>query len=682
MIIKSKYAGFCFGVKRAADLIDSYIGKTEKTIYTLGELIHNDDYNVSLKERGVVILSSAEQLDGLDPEKSIIFIRAHGALKETYEYLEKRGFEYVDATCPFVKNIHDIVIREKEKDAPFYVIVGDSSHPEIQSICSFIGGDNESYLVVSDSAELEKNVEKIPNDAEKRKVVIAQTTQNVNEWKISSKILKKLYTNTTFFDTICLVTQNRQQDAVKISKDVDLMVVVGGQKSSNTKKLYELSRENCDSIMVSRADELVPEKFHGKTKIGITAGASTPDGIIQEVINKMTEITKNENNTENEVLLSDEMSFEEMLEKSFRTLNTGDKVTGVITSVTPTEIDLDLGIKHTAILKYDDVTDDPSVDLTREFKVGDELCVLLMKFNDAEGTVQVSKKRVDSFANWEKVEAAFNAQEIVEGKVVETVKAGVIVFWNSVRVFIPASQTNVPKDGDLTALNGTTVRFKFIEVDSQKRRAVGSIRVVLREERRAQAEKFWSEIEEGKTYTGKVKSMTNYGVFVDLGGVDGMVHITELSWLRLKHPSEVVSIGDELTVFVKAFDAEKNRISLGYKTAETNPWKLFTDTYKVDDVAKAKIVNMMPFGAFAEILPGVDGLIHISQISNKKIVKPADVLELGQEVEVKIIDVDYEAQKISLSMRALLEEEEEVAEEAVEEAVEETAEEAQETTEE
>jgi len=672
MIKKSEYAGFCFGVKRAAELIDSYIGKTDKNLYTLGELIHNDDYNNSLKERGVVILNSLEELEQIDPQKSIIFIRAHGATKDTYEYLNERCFEYVDATCPFVENIHKIVLREKSKDNPFFVIIGDRTHPEIMSICSFIGGgEGESYLTAYNSEDLEKNLEKIPQNDEKRIVVIAQTTQNVNEWKISSKIIKKVCTNTTFFDTICLVTQNRQKDAVKISQEVDLMVIVGGKKSSNTKKLYELSKEHCDAVMISNVSELSPEIFRGKNKIGITAGASTPDGIIQEVINKMTEITKNENMNE-EAVLTDNMSFEEMLEKSFRTLNTGDKVVGVITSVTPTEIALDLGIKHTAILKYDDVTDDPSVVLTEQYKVGDEICVLLMKFNDAEGTVAVSKKRVDSYANWEKVEAAYNAQEILEGKVVEAVKGGVIVFWNSVRIFIPASQTGVAKDGDITSLNGTIVRFKLIEVDSVKRRAVGSIRVIIREEKKALAEKFWAEIEEGKTYTGKVKSMTNYGVFVDLGGVDGMVHITELSWLRLKHPSEVVAIGDELTVFVKEFDAEKNRISLGYKTAETNPWKLFTDTYKVEDVAKAKIVNMMPFGAFAEVLPGVDGLIHISQISNKKISKPADVLELGQEVEVKITDIDYEAQKISLSMRALIEEEEEVVEEAVEEAVETT----------
>ncbi len=655
MIKKSEFAGFCFGVKRASELINSYIGSTNKKIYTLGELIHNDDFNNELIEKGVTILQSFEEIKSLSPKDSLIFIRAHGATKTVYEYLNSHGFEYIDTTCPFVENIHKIVTNEKEKDNPFFVIIGDRTHPEILSICSYIGGkENYDYITAVNSEELQNRLQYIPQDSQKRKVIIAQTTQNVNEWKISSEIIKKLYTNTTFFDTICVVTQKRQKDAVEISKEVDLMIVVGGKKSSNTKKLCELSSQNCDTFMIANAVELKPEMLFGKNNIGITAGASTPDGIIQEVINKMAEIKTNENTNE-KVVLSDEMSFEEMLEKSFRTLNTGDKVIGVITSVTPTEIDLDLGIKHTAILKYDDVTDDPDVNLLDEFKVGDEIKVQLMKFNDAEGTVQVSKKRVDSLVNWEKVEEAYNSQQIIEGKVVDMVKSGVIVFWNSVRIFIPASQTGISKDGDLSQLNGNVVRFKLIEVDSSKRRAVGSIRVVNREEKKALADKFWSEIEVGKTYTGKVKSMTNYGAFVDLGGIDGMVHVTELSWLRIKHPSEVVSIGDELTVFVKEFDAEKNRISLGYKTAETNPWKLFTDTYSVGDVAKAKIVNMMPFGAFAQILPGVDGLIHISQISNEKISKPADVLQLGQEVDVKIIDVDTEAQRISLSMKALIE---------------------------
>ncbi len=674
IITVSKYAGFCFGVKRAADLIESTIGTTSKVVTTLGDLIHNDDYIKYLESQGVKRLDESADLSKIDKQKSLVFIRAHGALKSTYEELDSIGLDYIDTTCPFVKKIWQIVENENAKDSPFFIVVGNKEHPEIKGICSYIcqNEDNDKYIIVNDSKELEEKVVLIPNDSQKRKVVIAQTTQNINEWKICVKFLEKLYTNLTFFDTICNVTQNRQEDAKKIASQSDLMVIIGGKNSSNTKKLYDISSEICDSVWVQNADGITADLLDGKNKIGITAGASTPDRIIQEVINKMSEITNTENTAveAKDATISDSMSFAEMLEKSFKTLNTGEKVTGVITSVSPAEIHVDLGIKHTGILAFDEITDDPSLDVMSEFHVGDEITVLLMKFNDPEGTVQVSKKKVDYFSKWVKVEEVYNANEVLEGKVIEVVRGGVVVIWNGVRIFIPASQTNVPMGGDLAQLNGTTVKFKLIEADQQKRRAVGSIRVVVREERRALAEKFWSEIEEGKVYTGKVKSITNFGAFVDLGGVDGMVHITELSWLRLKHPSEVVSIGDELTVFVKEFDKENNRISLGYKTDATNPWKIFNDTYKTGDTAHVRIVNLMPFGAFAEIVPGVDGLIHISQIANTKISKPEDVLKVGEEVDVKITEVDDEAKKVSLSIRALLPD----AEEAVEETTESTEE--------
>lgn len=677
-IKKSEYAGFCFGVKRAAELIESTLDDTKKEVITLGDLIHNEDYISYLESRGVRRINDDSELTGLDKEKSLVFIRAHGALKSTYDQMAELGLEYVDTTCPFVKKICQIVISENLKDSPFFIVIGDKNHPEIRSICSYIDSEDgqNKYIVVNDFEELKNNLEFLPKDSEKRKVVIAQTTQNINEWKICVKFLKKLYTNLTLFDTICNVTHNRQEDAKKLAAESDLMVVIGGKNSSNTKKLFNISSEICNTVWICNADELTADMLNGKNKIGITAGASTPDRIIQEVINKMSEITNTENTAveAKDVAISDNMSFAEMLDMSFKTLNTGEKVTGVITSVSPAEIHVDLGIKHTGILAFDEITDDPSLDVMSEFNVGDEVTVLLMKFNDPEGTVQVSKKKVDYYAKWIKVEEAYNAGEILEGKVIETVRGGVVVIWNGVRIFIPASQTNVSMGGDLTQLNGTNVRFKLIEADQQKRRAVGSIRVVVREEKKALAEKFWSEIEEGKVYTGKVKSITNFGAFVDLGGVDGMVHITELSWLRLKHPSDVVSIGDELTVYIKEFDKENNRISLGYKTEAENPWKIFHDTYNTGDVARVKIVNMMPFGAFAEIVPGVDGLIHISQISNTKIAKPEDVLKVGEEVEAKITEVDEEAKKVSLSIRALLPD--------AEEAVEETAEEATENTEE
>ena len=666
IINKSEYAGFCFGVKRAAELIENTIGNTTKCIYTLGDLIHNEDYINYLRSKGVKSLKDVVELNELNSENSLVFIRAHGALASTYSLLDDLNIEYVDTTCPFVKKIWQIVVSENLKDSPYFIVFGDSEHPEVKGICSFISEieDKNKYIVVNDAKELQESLQYIPSDDTKRKVFLSQTTQNINEWKICVKILKKLYTNLTLFDTICNVTQNRQEDAERIAQNSDLMVIIGGKNSSNTKKLFDISSRFCDSLQISNADGLDLKSLKGKNKIGITAGASTPDRIIQEVINKMSEITKTENTAveANEVAISDNMSFAEMLDASFKTLNTGEKVTGVITSVTPAEIHVDLGVKHTGILVYDEITDDPSLDVMSEFHVGDKITVLLMKFNDPEGTVQVSKKKVDAYAKWAKVEEVHAANEVLEGKVIETVKGGVVVLWNGLRVFVPASQTGVPMGGDISSLNAQTVRFKLIEADQQKRRAVGSIKVVLREERKALTEKFWSEIEEGKEYTGKVKSLTSFGAFVDLGGVDGMVHITELSWLRLKHPSDVVAVGDELKVFVKEFDKENNRISLGYKTEESNPWKIFNDTYKVDDVAKVKIVNMMPFGAFAQIVPGVDGLIHISQIANKKIAKPEDVLKVGEEVEAKIIEIDDENKKVSLSIRALLPEEEAVEE--------------------
>jgi len=371
-----------------------------------------------------------------------------------------------------------------------------------------------------------------------------------------------------------------------------------------------------------------------------------------------------------------EENFAQMLDESFKTLNTGDTVTGIVTKVTDADLQLDLGTKVTGMIRAEQITDDSSVKLTEMFKVGDEVEAFVIRVSDVEGVAELSKKRVDSDKNWVKIVAASESGEILEGKVTEVVKGGVVAIVDSVRVFIPASQTGVPRDGDLSALVGTVAKLKIIEIKNYGKKAIGSIRVVLREERRALEATFWAEIEEGKQYTGKVKSMTSYGAFVDLGaGVDGMVHASELSWKHIKSPAEVVSIGDEITVFVKSFDAEKKRISLGYKTEDTNPWVLFRNTYNVEDVVSVKIVNMMPFGAFAEIMDGVDGLIHISQIAQTRIGKPADVLELGQTVDAKIIEIDDENKKVSLSIRALLDEAQAEAEAMPEEAAaEETAE--------
>ena len=366
-------------------------------------------------------------------------------------------------------------------------------------------------------------------------------------------------------------------------------------------------------------------------------------------------------------------NFAELLEESLKTLNTGDTVTGIITSISAGEIQLDLGAKVTGVVKLEQITDDPSAKLSEMFKIGDEVEAFVIRVSDRDGFAELSKKRVDSDKNWQGIVAAYEAGENLEGKVISVNKGGVEAIVRDNRVFIPAAHTGIPREGDLSTLVGQTVTLRILEIGDRKR-AKGSIRLVLRDQKRAQEKSFWEEIEEGKIYTGTVKSMTSYGAFVDLGGVDGMVHCSELSWKRIKSPAEVLAIGDEITVFVKSYDAEKKRISLGYKTEATNPWFIFTYQYAVGDTASVKIVNLMPFGAFAEIVDGVDGLIHISQIADHKIGKPADCLEVGQTVDAKIIDIDEANQKVSLSIRALIEEAKAAEEAMPEEAATETAE--------
>ena len=665
-ITVAKNAGFCFGVKRATDSLEAAIkSKSEgERIFTLGTLIHNDTYNAMLKDKGVRV-TSIDEVRALSESASsdapvTIFIRAHGIPKQDEALLSSLSeknpcFRYFDCTCPFVKKIHNIAKQHSAEDN-ILLVLGGSEHPEVVGILSYF--EHEKY-VFADSGELERAIEnglfvKMNN---KTPILVAQTTQKLSEWRKAQKLLKKVYTNPLIFDTICSVTDERQKEAASLSAESDLMIVIGGRESSNTAKLFAVCKENCPhTLRIERADELAVDnliKTSAHTRVGIAAGASTPSGVIQEVYNKMSEMNEN---------------FEAMLAESFKTLNTGDIVTGTVTYVTDAEIQLDVGAQVTGIIKAEQITDDPSVKLTELYKKGDQIEGRVGRVSDIEGIAELSKKAVDSARNWQKIVTANEEGAVVTGKVVEVIKGGVNVLVGATKVFVPASQTGIAKDGDLTVLKGQEVSLKVIEIKGN--RAIGSIRVVQRELRRANEAAFWENIEEGKVYTGTVKSMTAYGAFVDLGGVDGMVHKTELSWKPIASPAAVVSVGDEITVFVKSFDVEKKRISLGYKTDDTNPWYLFTSKYAVGDVASVKIVSLMPFGAFAEIADGVDGLIHISQIAQQKIGKPADVLEVGQVVDVKIIAIDEEKQKISLSIRALLDEAQAAAEAMPEEVAE------------
>ena len=647
----AKSAGFCFGVNRAVELVENAARGAEK-VCTLGPIIHNRHAVAHFEDMGVsVIEKPADAKAG-----QTVVIRSHGVTKAVYEALENQGVNIIDATCPFVKRIHQLVSAASE-EGRLPVIIGTRSHPEVEGIAGWCG----ECRIFENPEELENWIKKenIPPDLPI--CMVCQTTSTESLWKICTQIAKKMFTNVKIFDTICKATEFRQRDAADLSRVCQAMVVVGDTKSSNTGRLAMICREHCDKVfLVDNAAELKKEDFIGVHQVGITAGASTPAWIIKEVNKTMSEILN--------VEAVQEENFAELLEQSIKTLNTGDKVIGVVTGIGNTEVQIDLGTKHAGYIPYDEVSADPSVKPEDILKVGDEIEVFVVRVNDQEGTCQLSKKKLDGIKVWDDMAVWAEEKATVEGTITEENKGGLVANVKGIRVFIPASQSGVAKGGDMASMVGQTVQMKITEVNRARRRVIGSIRAVSSEARKAAQEKIWNEIQEGAKYHGVVKSLTSYGAFVDIGGVDGMVHVTELSWNRIKNPAEVVSVGDEIDVYVISFDPVKHKISLGYKTAEMNPWNQFMTGYNVGDVVTAKVVKLMTFGAFAEILPGVDGLIHISQIADRRIAKPEDVLAEGQEVQVKITDVDAENKRISLSIRALIEPAEEAEEEAPVEA--------------
>ncbi|MBE6733637.1 MAG: bifunctional 4-hydroxy-3-methylbut-2-enyl diphosphate reductase/30S ribosomal protein S1 [Ruminococcaceae bacterium] len=649
-ITLAKTAGFCFGVDRAVKMVYDLLEKEEK-VCTLGPIIHNPQLVDELSQKGVRIVSSPEQVR----ENETLVLRSHGVERSVIEKAEELGVKVADATCVFVSKIHKIV-DEQSKNGDLILIAGDKAHQEVIGI---MGHANSECLVFSDAEELEKLLENNPDLKKKTLTVVAQTTFNEKKWILCQEILKKVCTNAKIFGTICNATSVRQSEAAELSKTHDVMVVVGGRFSSNTSKLFEVCARHCQrTYLIETAAEIPLIDFFGCSSVGVVAGASTPAGIIKEVIKTMSEILQpvDEQMEVNDTVQKsfEEMTDEEAFEASLSSLTGDQKVCGVVLAVDSTEIQVDIGRGLAGYITKDEYSLNPNVNLTEEVKVGDELNLIIMKINDQEGTAMLSKRRYDAIAGWDNIVAAKDSEEIITGVVSDVIKGGVVVFTNNVRVFIPASQATASRNDSLEDLKGKEVQFRIIEI-GRGRRAIGSIRSVLREQRKEVEEKLWASIAVGDRFTGTVKSLTTYGAFVDIGGVDGMVHISELSWARIKNPSEVVSVGDTVEVYVKAIDTEKKKISLGYKKEEDNPWTIFTTNYNVDDVVTVKIVSMTTYGAFARIIPGVDGLIHISQIANKHVVKPQDELTVGQEVEAKIISVDTEKKRVSLSIRALLE---------------------------
>ena len=643
-ITLSKNAGFCPGVRRADEAIKKLIKEksTDDLIFTLGSLIHNRNYVQDLEDRGVksISISDVESVIECNRDKYITFvIRTHGITKSDEQFLKDVEKKYdrvriVDLTCPSVKRIHKIA-AENTNDNTYFILFGSHTHPESVGIISHINGDGRIITSIDDLKGI--NLQgKVP-------ILCAQTTQNLIQFIQIKNFLKKLYTNAIFFDTICGVTENRQYEAIELAKKSDVMIVIGGRDSSNTQKLYSLCKEVCPhTLCIETAAELTADFPDSAKSAGITAGASTPDGIIMEVFKAME-------------------NFSQMLEGSLKTLHTGETVTGTVFTIGQNEIKLDLGAKFTGVLTKEQITDDPDVKLNEMFKIGDQVDVFVIRVEDGKGIATVSKKRVDADNSWTVLRDAHENGVDIEGKIVSAIKGGVLLSYMGNTVFIPASQTGIAKGGDLSVLVGTTQKVRLLEFDVAKKKALGSIKVILNEQKKAQEEALWANLAVGNEYVGVVKNLTNYGAFVDIGGVDGMVHNSELSWKRIKHPSQVVSVGQELKVYIKDLDVEKKRISLGYKTQDMDSWYKFTQQYNEGDIVPAKIVSIMPFGAFAEVFEDVDGLIHISRISTERINSPADVLKVGDVVNVKIIEIDNENRKLALSIRAILEAEQRAA---------------------
>jgi len=718
-------AGFCFGVDRAVKIAYRTAEESQGPVYTYGMLIHNGDVIRDLEQMGVVC---AERLEDI-PAGATVIIRAHGISKAEYKQLEGKNAKVIDATCPFVKRIHKIA-EEEYKSGRQVVIAGDKNHPEVKGINGWC--ENTAIIVASED-ECDKIVEKMPK---KDISIVAQTTLIPQKAKKVEQKLKKYFTNAIFFDTICSATEERQQAAETLAKECDLMLVLGGSGSSNTQKLFEICKQHCELTFKLENDKELDGIVHlfknnNIKKVGITAGASTPDKVIKEAKLTMAEITN-------------EMNFAELVEETLKPLTTGDIVKGVVIGITPTEVQVDIDGKYDGVIPASEMTNDATANLADLVKVGDEVDVFVVHVSDRDGVVTLSKKKIDAEKGLQELRADFENQTVLNGRIVEIVRGGIVTIAKGVRVFIPASEAAERFVEDLGALLNTEASFRIIKMDTDRRgrlRVVGSIKSVAKEIAQKKADEFWSAaevdkkytgtvksltafgafvdlggvdglihiselsdsrikhpsevvkvgdsidvyikelnketnkislvkelaadkqareaafwaaLEVGKTVSGTVKSLTNFGAFVDIGGVDGLVHISELSWNRIKHPSEVIAVGDAIEVYIKEVNPETKKISLGHKKEEDSPWYQATKDLKVGDNIKCKVVRILPFGAFAEVAPFVDGLIHVSQIANTRIDKPSDVLNIGDEVEAQVIEINNETKQIGLSRKVLL----------------------------
>lgn len=621
----AKSAGFCFGVRRAVETVEEELCKGKK-VWTYGPIIHNEEVVSSLEQKGACIYDPQEEYNS--EERGTMVIRSHGITRSEQEELLARGFEIVDATCPFVKKIHRIA-EEQSRAGRTILIFGDESHPEVIGI----RGWSVSETYVLNSAE---DIEKLSLPDGSKVCVVAQTTFNYKKFQELVEILKKKRYDIIVLSTICNATEERQSETAQLAAMSEAMIVIGGKQSSNTKKLYDIARDKCENTYyIQKLDDLDLSQFKSFRCVGITAGASTPNTIIKEVQRIMSEI-----------------SFDQLLEESLKTIHNGEVVEGTVIRVKEDEIVLNIGYKADGIITRSEYTNAPNVDLTKLVKEGDTMQAKVLKVNDGEGQVLLTYKRLAAEKGNKKLEEAFNNKEVIKATVTAVLEGGLSVVIDEARIFIPASLVSDTYEKDLSKYKDQEIEFVISEFNPRRRRIIGDRKQLLVAKKQELQKELFARIQIGDVVEGKVKNVTEFGAFIDLGGVDGLLHISEMSWGRIESPKKVFKVGDTVKAFIKDIQGEK--VALSMKFPDQNPWADADEKFAVGNVVTGKVARMTDFGAFVELVPGVDALLHVSQIAREHIEKPADVLKVGQEIEAKIVDFNFADKKISLSMKALL----------------------------
>jgi len=632
-IITAESAGFCFGVKRAVELVYEEVNVGNK-VYTFGPIIHNEEVVSDLSKKGVVVIEKPEELKTL-PEGTII-IRSHGVSEQLYHQLSMYGHKVIDATCPYVKKIHKAV-REKNLEGQHIIIIGNRTHPEVEGIVGWcrkdeLSSDTSWYTVLENEQEAESF--HLPKDI--KLCVVAQTTFNYKKFQDLVEIITKKGYDILVLNTICNATQERQTEAYQLARGSDAMIVIGSEHSSNTRKLYEICKKECENTYyIQKLDDLDLSKVKSFSNVGITAGASTPNNIIKEVHTAMSE-----------------KSFEQLLEEEkVVQINNGDVVEGIVLGVKEDEIILNIGYKSEGIITRNEYTNTPNMDLRTVVQVGDVMQAKILKVNDGEGQVALTYKRLAAEKGNKRLEEAFEKHEVLTAKVATVLNGGLSVIVDEARVFIPASLISDSYEKDLSKYAGETIEFVITEFNPKKRRIIGDRKQLIVAQKESLKKELFGKISVGMTIEGKVKNITDFGAFIDLGGADGLLHISEMSWGRVENPKKVFKVGDTVKAFIKDIQGEK--IALSLKFEDANPWANAEVKFAVGNVVNGVVARMTDFGAFIELEPGIDALLHVSQISREHVEKPADALRIGQEITAKVVEFNKEDKKISLSVKAL-----------------------------